>query len=46
MKVKITYYLNGKTWDEVIHADNVSHARTIASDRNSGIKPIASNPVD
>tara|TARA_R100000664_G_C2684616_1_gene91177 strand:- start:359 stop:499 length:141 start_codon:yes stop_codon:yes gene_type:complete len=44
MKVKITYYLNGKTWDEVIHADNVSHAREIAAIRNPKIKIIASNP--
>ena len=43
MKVKITYYQGEKTWDEVIHANNLQEGRQIAETRNSNIKIIASN---
>ena len=45
MRVKITYYQGGSTWSEVITANNVNHAREIASNRNPDIKIISSNPV-
>ena len=45
MKVKITYFQGGKTWDEIIRANDVSAARKIAEVRNPGIKIVASNPV-
>ena len=45
MKVKITYFQGGKTWDEIIHANNVQEAKKIGEARNPSIKQIAANPV-
>ena len=45
MKVKITYFQGGKTWDEIIHANNVQEAKKIGEARNPSIKQVAANPV-
>ena len=45
MKVKITYFQGGKTWDEIINANNVQDAKKIGEARNTSIKQIAANPV-
>jgi len=45
MKVKLTYYLGGKTWDEIIIANNPYHAKEIGRARNPKIKIIAANPI-
>ena len=45
MKVKITYYQGGKTWDEIIRANNVQDAKKIGEARNPSIKIVAANPV-
>ena len=45
MKVKITYYQGGKTWDEVVHANNVQDAKKIGEARNPTIKIVAMNHV-
>jgi len=45
MKVKVTYYQGGKTWSEVIIANNVSDAREIGNSRNPNIKIIGLNPI-
>ena len=45
MKVKITYFQGGKTWDEVINANNVQDAKKIGEARNPSIKIVSANPV-
>ena len=45
MKVELTYYQGGKTWKEVVHANNVQEAKKIGEARNLTIKIIAMNPV-
>ena len=45
MKVELTYYQGGKTWKEVVHANNVQDAKKIGEALNHTIKIIAMNPV-
>ena len=45
MRVKLTYFLGGKTWSEVITANNVTHAKEIGAIRNPRINIIAANPI-
>ena len=45
MKVELTYYQGGKTWKEVVHANNVQDAKKMGEARNPTIKIIAMNPV-
>ena len=45
MKVELTYFQGGKTWKEIVHANNVQDAKKIGEARNPSIKIIAANPV-
>ncbi len=45
MRVQVTFYQGGKTWKEVVIANNVQHAKKIAEARNPRIRVIALNPL-
>tara|TARA_B100000131_G_C17928541_1_gene537346 strand:- start:545 stop:685 length:141 start_codon:yes stop_codon:yes gene_type:complete len=45
MKVELTYFQGGKTWKEIVHANNVQNAKKIGEARNPSIKIVAANPV-
>ena len=45
MKVELTYFQGGKTWKEIVHANNVQDAKKIGEARNPSIKIVAMNPV-
>ena len=45
MKVELTYFQGGKTWKEIVHANNVQDAKKIGEARNPSIKIVAANPV-
>ena len=45
MKVQVEFYQGGKTWKEVVIANNVQHAKKIAEARNPGIHIVGLNPV-
>ena len=45
MRVQVTFYQGGKTWKEVVIANNVQHAKQIAEARNPGIHIVGLNPI-
>jgi len=45
MRIEITYWEGGRTWKEVVHANNVQSAKQIAEARNPTIRIVAMNPV-
>ena len=45
MKMKITLYVGGKTFQEIVYAIDVREAKATAQARNPHAKVIAANPV-
>jgi len=45
MRIEITYWEGGRTWKEIVHANNVQDAKKIGEARNPTIRIVAMNPV-
>ena len=45
MKVKVTLYVGGKTFDEIVVVSNIKEAKETALARNPRAKVIALNPI-
>ena len=45
MKVKVTLYVSGKTFEEIVHVAKFEEAKRTALARNPSAKVVAMNPV-
>ena len=45
MRVKVTFFQSGKTFEEVYEVNNLEAAKITASSRNPTCKVIAMNPI-
>ena len=45
MKVKVTFFIGGRCWDEVYEVNNLADAKIPAVSRNPTAKVIAMNPI-
>ena len=45
MKIKVTLYVGGKTFNEIVYANDLKEGKATAQARNPYAKLIAANPV-